>query len=214
MNLIKSVLIALEGIDGCGKTTLGNTLYHYFQSRIPTILTKEPGGSQLGKHIRTILQEKSFPVSAKAEYLLFAADRAQHMKEVIEPALTQKTIIISDRMADSSLAYQGYGRGLDLEMIRSINQWAMNGNTPDVVLYVRIDAQTAFERIIKRNEALTAFEQEKIDFFERVINGFETIFSKRQNVIILDGKQSPDALARDATEKLIIFMKENGFISL
>lgn len=211
MNLDKSILIALEGIDGCGKTTLAHALYDYFKKQVPTLLTKEPGGSQLGKQIRTILQEKSVPVSAIAEYLLFAADRAQHMIEVIEPALEKKTLIISDRMADSSLAYQGYGRGLDLMMIHSINQWAMKGISPHLIFYVRIDAQTAFERIRARNEALTAFEQEKIDFFERVINGFETIFSKRQNVIILDGKQSPQVLAQQTIDKLISFMKEKGF---
>src|SRR3990172_1551765 len=122
----RGLLITLEGIDGSGKSTLANAIVTALTTLGKhVVLTKEPGGTALRTELRAILQTQKNPVCDKAEFLLFAADRSQHFKELIVPALEQGQIVISDRMADSSLAYQGFGRGLDKEMISSINRWAM-----------------------------------------------------------------------------------------
>ena len=120
-------LICVEGIDGSGKSLFAQSLAKELGKKgYPTLLTREPGGTPLGERIRELLFDKKTPPCHKAEYLLFAASRAQHCHQLIAPALAEGTIIISDRMADSSLVYQGYIRGLSVDFIRSVNTWAMN----------------------------------------------------------------------------------------
>jgi dTMP kinase len=201
--LNKGILIAVEGIDGSGKSTLALNLYQALRTEYSSVtLTKEPGDSQLGLTLRSLLQEKPVPVCPKAEYLLFAADRAQHMHEVVAPALSKKSIVISDRMADSSVVYQGYGRGLDIDMIARINTWAMDGITPDLVLYVSIPLSIALERITLRKKPLSSFEQEQTQFTQKLLIGFEEIFKKKTNVINLDGTLAPQALMQTAKAAL------------
>ena len=203
----KGFLITVEGIDGSGKSTLVESLHGLLKDQgHKVIITKEPGKTQLGQKIRNILQQEKNLVCDKAEFLLFAADRAQHIEEVIVPALNNGNIIISDRMADSSLAYQGYGRGLDIELIKTINAWCMNGVEPDLTIYVDIDEKTALERIYKRKELLTAFEKESTAFWKRIKKGFGEILKSRSNVIWLDGKLPADEVtqqAYNAIQKLI-----------
>ncbi|MFH1643847.1 MAG: dTMP kinase [bacterium] len=199
----KGILISIEGIDGCGKTTLAQNLKLNFEEKKQEILlTQEPGGTSLGKKLRAILHEEKDLTCDLSEYLLFAADRAQHFKQIIISALKENKIVISDRLSDSSLAYQGYGRGLDIEMIKKTNKWAMQNIEPDFIIYVKIDTQTALQRIGKRNEKLTSFEKEKIDFWNKVIKGYEEIFKNKKNVIIVDGNLPPDILAKQTCEKL------------
>lgn len=195
----KGFLISIEGIDGSGKSTLARNLVDQLQKEDNEILlTKEPGGSPLGQKLRKILHEQKEIVCDTAEYLLFAADRAQHFFSIIKPALEQGKIVISDRLHDSSLAYQGYGRGLDITMIHSINSWAMNGIFPDLTIYVKIDVTTAMQRIKQSRNILTSFEQEKIDFWQRVADGFDTIFATRSNVVQLDGTLNQNELTDQA----------------
>lgn len=191
----KGRLISFEGIDGSGKSTLiknvGPTLKILGHK---VLLTKEPGGTELGKALRQILQMQKGMVCDMSEYLLFAADRAQHFEQLVIPALKAGTFVLADRLADSSLAYQGYGRGLDRDMITSINNWAMQGVAPDLVIYLRLDPALAFKRIVERNETLTSFEKEKIDFWQRVSKGYEEIFASRKNVVTLDATLPQDQL--------------------
>lgn len=199
----KGILISIEGIDGCGKTTLAKNLKQYFEEKkLNILLTQEPGGTKLGQKLRQILHEEKNMTSDLPEYLLFAADRAQHFEQIIIPNLKQNKIIISDRMADSSLAYQGYGRGLNIEMIKKVNNWAMQNVEPNIVIYVKIDTQTAFDRINKRNEKLTSFEQEKKDFWQKVLNGYKEIFKNKKNIITVDGTLSPEELTKQTIELL------------
>ena len=181
----KGMLITIEGIDGCGKSSVAQAVARLLSGQTEVVLTKEPGATALGKQLRALLQERTFPVSAQAEFLLFAADRAQHMKEQVIPAL-EAGKIVPDRMADSSLAYQGYGRGVEHEWITSINTWAMDGYEPDLTLYLQIDYPTAAQRLNRRSEMATVFEKEEALFFEKVIQGFETIYKDRTNVRIVD----------------------------
>ena len=108
--------------------------------------------------------------------MLFAADRAQHFEQKIIPALSQGSIVLSDRMGDSSVVYQGYARGLDIPMIQTINAWAMKGIIPDITLYVRINAQESEARITKRNLTRTTFEKEPILFTQKLVDGFDHLF--------------------------------------
>jgi dTMP kinase len=196
------LLISLEGIDGCGKSTLAGNLSTLLNAHgHPTYLTKEPGGSDLGKQLRTLLQTQPVAMNAYAEYLLFAADRAQHVQE-ITPHLLAGKCVISDRMADSSIVYQGYGRGLDISMIRSINAWIMRDLQPDITFYLRITTQQARKRIAQRKAESTVFEQEQADFTQRLIDGFDTLFKDAPHVIILDGMLNPSDITQQAYEAI------------
>ncbi len=212
-SLKRGILIAIEGIDGSGKTSLSNSLYQKFTNNgFSVLITKEPGGSLLGKKLRTILQEGSIPRCPKAEYLLFAADRAQHFQEVIIPALQQKKIVISDRLSDSSLVYQGYGRNVDLAMINDINQWTMEYIQPDLVCFISLDPTTARERLHSRQEALSTFDQETYEFVQKLIVGFETVFKNNKLVIRLDGEQSQQQIAHSAFESILQWITKNNII--
>ncbi len=182
------LLIGIEGIDGSGKSSLATALkQELINLKLSVILTKEPGGTTFGKELRQILQYRNTPLDPKAEFLLFAADRAQHFTELVIPALQSKQIVISDRTCDSSLVYQGYGRGLDLDTLKQINQWAMGNYQADLILYINIPLTAAQERMHKRAEAPTVFEQEQLDFKQKLIAGFETLYANQANVLKLDG---------------------------
>ena len=213
ITLKRGMLVSCEGIDGSGKSTLvKNVAKKLTEHNLPVIATREPGATQLGTVIRTLLQEKQIPICQKAEYLLFASDRAQHFHEIVIPNLQNNKIVISDRMADSSIVYQGFGRNLSIDMIKTINNWSMEKITPDLTLYVKISPEIARERLVKRNEKLTDYEKEKESFFKKLITGFETIFSHRQNVLYLDGTQTPEQLADTATEQILTWCKTNNVL--
>lgn len=209
-SLSRGVLIAVEGIDGSGKSTLVTNLAQaLLNQQLSVITTKEPGGSALGKQLRPIVQTQAGSICSKAEYLLFAADRAQHFAECIIPHLAQGDIIISDRMADSSLVYQGFGRGLDQTLLATINQWAMNNIQPDLVIYVRLDHKQAYQRLLQRKKTLTAFEKEQESFFKKLVDGYDTLFKNRTNVIHLDGTTTQETVAHEATQAVISWLKTN-----
>lgn len=185
------LLIAIEGIDGSGKSTLAKELYnHLCAKNMQVLLTKEPGDTPLGAMIRSLVQEQHVAICPKAEYLLFAADRAQHAQQVILPALAQGKIVISDRMGDSSIAYQGYARGLEIDMIKTINRWALNECMPNLTIFVKIDPTIARQRYIERSNHLSAFEKEEELFMRKIHDGFCDLYKNRSDVIVIDGNQS------------------------
>lgn len=199
--LLQGFLIAVEGIDGSGKTSLCQSLYKKLQPLLPVVMTKEPGGSELGLVIREFLQNQPIRIDPKAEFLLFAADRAQHFSNIIIPALTEKKLVLSDRLADSSLAYQGYGRQLGTDIIPLINQWVMQNIKPDLTIYVKVEVQTAIERLNTHRKNLSTFE--KAEFLTKVVAGFEEIFANRNDVLIVDGNQAPEIILAQTFEYII-----------
>lgn len=186
----KGYLIALEGIDGSGKTTLARSLHEAFTKQaIPAVLTKEPGATDFGKEIRAMIQNPQHTVPPLAEFFLFAADRAAHIVQVVKPALAAGKVIICDRMADSSIAYQAYGRGIPEHDVRMVNGIALQGILPNITFYLEIDYATAHDRIMQRNEKLSQFDQQKEDFFKRVQQGYEAVYAGRADVVRSDAVQ-------------------------
>lgn len=193
--LKRGVLVSLEGIDGAGKSTLINLLSTYLdQAQIDHIKTREPGGSLLGKQLSTMLHTNDFSICPKAEYLLFAADRAQHMHDLVLPALAQNKLVLSDRMDDSSVAYQGYGRGVDKEKITLINAWTMENYQPDIIFFIQVPVDIATKRIKSRGNQ-SQFEK-KAAFLEQVEKGFIALFATKKNVIYIDGTQDTPSVAK------------------
>ena len=184
--------VCVEGIDGSGKSVFSHDLAHTLTERgYSVVLTREPGGTPLGERIRDLLFDKKTPPCAKSEFLLFAASRAQHCQDLIQPALTQGSVVISDRMADSSLVYQGYVRGLSLELIRSVNAWAMGTVTPRILFYLKVDAATAFARVTSRKIAPSDFETSIVPL-QKAIDGFNAVFAGNPHVITLDATQKQE----------------------
>lgn len=197
LHIPQGYLIALEGIDGCGKTTLTKALAQLLtEKEVSVVTTREPGQTALGAKIRTIIQERSIAICSQAEYLLFAANRAQHFTEFVLPQLAAGNVVLCDRLFDSSLVYQGYARGLDVEMLTTVNRWVTFGRSqPDLVIYVRVEPQVAAERIKKRGAPITAYERESDVFINKLFQGYETLVAPRPNVLVVDGSMAPEELA-------------------
>lgn len=164
------MFIVFEGGEGCGKSTQARILYRRLRRRgIPALLTHEPGGTPLGRRLRGLLK-RGDPVAPETELLLFAASRAQLVVDIICPALEQGKVVISDRYVDSTLAYQGYGRGLAPGSIQKINDFATQGLRPDLVILLDISPTAGLGRKAKPHQ--DRFEQEEIAFHHRVRQGY------------------------------------------
>ena len=184
--------ITLEGAEGCGKSTHAARL----ATALDAVLTRETGGTAIGQRIRTILHDTAITnLSHRAEALLAAADRAQHIDEIVAPALTAGRHVVSDRSVYSTLAYQGYGRGLPLAEVRRINKWAVGTHWPDLVLLLDADPAVLERRM--RGRQLDRFEQEGDGFHQRVRDGFQHMAeTEPERWVVIDGSKSMDEVAR------------------
>ncbi len=175
----KGFFITFEGADGCGKTTQIELLNKYLQENgKETLLTREPGAKGLGVKLREILLNYDGEVSPNCESFLFLADRAQHVDCIIKPALDSGKIILCDRHTDSTVAYQGYGRGLDIDRITSLNIIATSGLKPDLTIVFDIDVETSMERVGKTKDRM---ESAGMEFFNKVRQGYLEIAKKEPN---------------------------------
>lgn len=166
----KGLFITFEGADGCGKTTQLNLLKEYLERKgYDVILTREPGAKGLGIKIREILLNYDGEVSNRCESFLFLADRAQNIDIIVNPAIKEGKIVLCDRHTDSSVAYQGYGRGLDIEQIKTLNNLATGGKIPDLTLVFDVDIETSMKRVGNEKDRM---ESAGVEFFNRVRNGY------------------------------------------
>jgi dTMP kinase len=164
------VYVAFEGAEASGKSTHAARL----AASLGAVVTQETGGTPIGQRLRTILHDTAVDhLDDRAEALIIAADRAQHFAEVIRPALAAGRSVVSDRSVYSTLAYQGYGRGLPLSDLRAINDWAMAGRWPDLVVFLDVTDQEAATRLAGRD--LDRFERAGADFHRRVVEGFRSL---------------------------------------
>ncbi|MCL4130399.1 UNVERIFIED_CONTAM: hypothetical protein GTU68_051654 [Idotea baltica] len=189
--------IAFEGGEGSGKSTQASRV----AERLDAVLTREPGGTPLGGELRgLLLNTDSYSVGPRAEALMMAADRAQHLQDLILPALSQGRHVVSDRSAYSSLAYQGGGRELGVEAIRSVNDWAIYGRWPDLVVYLRVPREVAVTRL---NRSLDRFEQEGEGFHTRVASTFDQLaMEDDERWLVVDGSGSIDDVAAEVWDRL------------
>ena len=196
------MFVTVEGVEGAGKSTRLGMLSAEFERRgLSFIRTREPGGCGLGAKIRPLLLDVSSRVDSRAELFLFLADRAQHVEETIRPALARGEWVLCDRYADSTIAYQGYGRGMNVETLQSLNDYATGGLWPDRTLLLDLPVETGLERALARNgrEGLSQsegrFEAEALAFHRRIREGFlERAARWPERFCVLDATLAPEEL--------------------
>ena len=198
------MFISFEGTEGVGKTTLIRKLYDYFQAQnIDVVLTREPGGTPMAEQIRSVLLSVNHDeaMSNDTELLLIYAARAQHLQQVIIPALQAGKVVLCDRFTDASFAYQCFGRGLSQEKFHLLNQNFVS-HCPDVTFWLDAPIETGMARARERG-ALDRFEQEKVSFFEKVRTGFEEIHQNEpERMKRLDATQVPEQVFKEALSYL------------
>jgi len=204
---MKGKFIVIEGIDGCGKTTQINEISKWLPNsgliakNSKLITTREPGGSFLGEKIRNLILEnnqKDKP-SSLSELLLYSADRAEHVYKVISPALKNNHWVLSDRFSDSTLAYQGYGRDINLNIIKSLELIACQGESPDLTIFLDISPEESMFR--RRNKMPDRMESEGLKFLEKVNNGFKLI-AKEKKWKVISASQNINNITNEIMETL------------
>jgi dTMP kinase len=204
------MFLTVEGVEGAGKSTFIGLLEAELVKRgIPFLRTREPGGCALGRQIRPLLLDAAQKVDARAELFLFLADRAQHVADTIRPALESGQWVICDRYADSTIAYQGYGRGMDVELLQSLNDCATGGLWPDITFLLDLPAEVGLGRALARNgrEGLTQsegrFEAEALAFHQRIREGFLARAARwPERFRVLDASLPPEGIVEQAMEHL------------
>ncbi|MBD2665127.1 thymidylate kinase [Richelia sinica FACHB-800] len=190
--------IVFEGVEGCGKTTQMHLCAKWLEDLgVPVILTREPGGTELGRELRRLLLEKSEdkPVGEVTELLLYAADRAQHVQQEIKPHLAAGKYVLCDRYIDSTIAYQGYGRGLSMSLINQLNHIATGGLESDLTIWLDVNVEVGLARKRGSEEVLDRIEQENISFHRRVQQGYSELSSQNPSrIVAIDGNLQPDAV--------------------
>lgn len=203
------MFVTFEGPEGSGKTTQIQLLDRALRARgLQVVCTREPGGTAIGEQIRAVLHahENAAMVPA-AEVLLYSADRAQHVREVVAPALRRGDIVVSDRYAESTLAYQGYGRGLDMEALRHITAFATDGLRPDLVVYLDLDVEVGLQRK-RREQAMgrgewNRMDQQEVAFHRRVREGYLTMAREEpRRWLVVDAARSIETVHRAIRERI------------
>ncbi len=211
------MFITFEGTEGSGKSTQANMLADYLRAQFgenKVLLTREPGGTRIGEQIREVVHsQRNQELVAATEFLLYNAARAQVVAEVIRPALAQGKIVLSDRFADSTLAYQGYGRQLDLDMVRKVIEFATGGLKPDVTFYFDV---TVDEGLARRKNGqkyggeLNRMDSQTREFYERVYEGYCKLMREEPTRWFqIDGSQSIERVQMDLRSKLERFLVQS-----
>lgn len=194
------MFITFEGSEGSGKSTQINMLAAYLgQQGYEVLVTREPGGTHIGEQVRQCLHDvKNKEMTAAAEVLLYSASRSQLVREVIVPALENGVIVISDRYADSTMAYQGYGRQLDLDALGTITHFATGGLKPDLTILFDIDVEEGLSRRSVGGEEMNRMDLQEVAFYKRVRNGYmELVKQEPERWVIVDAGRPPDEIQND-----------------
>ena len=201
--MTQGLFITFEGPDGCGKTTQMKLLAEYFtKNGKEVVLTREPGGKGLGEKVREILLNYDGEVSDRCESFLFLADRAQNIDIIVNPAVKQGKIVLCDRHIDSTVAYQGYGRGLDIERINMLNNLATNGKKPDLTFVFDVDVETSMKRVGKEKDRM---ESAGMEFHNRVRQGYlELAKQEPQRIKVIDATKSIEEIHKKVVILIVL----------
>ena len=203
-----SAFITFEGPEGSGKTTVINEVYHRLVKDYDVIMTGEPGGVPTGEEIRKIVLEGN-DMDIRTEAMLFAASRREHLVLKVIPALKEGKVVLCDRYIDSSLAYQGYARGIGVEEVRALNEFAINGLYPDLTIYLNVSAEVGRERIIKNSRDQNRLDQEDLKFHEKVIEGYqEIIHNESQRFKSVNADQPLENVVEDTYQTIIKYLEK------
>jgi len=212
MVMKRGYFISFEGPEGSGKTTQARKLVAKLEKQErPVIYTREPGGTQVGELIRGILQHDQVDeaIFSETEILLFASSRAQLVRKVINPTLEAGSWVVCDRFTDSTLAYQGYARGLDISALKRINDFAVGNNYPSLTILLDIDFESGFKRLHQRGEKPDRIERESRPFHEKVRQGYlEIARAEPQRFCILDASQDVELVH----EQVLTILKEKSLL--
>ncbi len=206
----KGLFITFEGCDGCGKTTaITNVDRILSDNNIEHILTREPGGSRIAEEIRNIiLDKKNVEEDCRTEALLYAASRRQHLVEKVLPSLNEGKLVICDRYLDSSLAYQGYARGIGIDNVMSINAFAIENTMPDLTFFLDLSPEEGMKRISSRTRESDRLDQEKITFHQKVYDGYKIVNEMfKDRIVVIDASKTKDAIAKEIAD---IILKKLG----
>ena len=214
------LFITFEGIEGCGKSTqVGLLATHLEQQRIKVLTTREPGGCPIADAIRRILLDpENAALVPRAELLLYAAARAQHVTEVIQPALKRGMVVICDRFTDATLVYQGFGRGLDFELIHPLNQMATAGVVPDLTLLLDMPPEEGLRRAAQRNTAAALahearFDREPLEFHSKIRRGYLFLAEQEARFRIIDAQGDVAVVARRIQQVVDDALVSHGLLS-
>ncbi len=193
----KGLFITFEGVDGCGKTTQLKLIADYLSNKkIDAIITREPGAKGLGEKLRNILLNYDGKIAPQCESFLFLADRAQHIEQIVKPAINSGKIVLCDRHTDSTVAYQGYGRGLNIDEIHYLNNLATGGFKPDLTIVFDVDIDTSMSRVGNEKDRM---ETSGLEFFNRVRNGYLEIAKQEpERVKVLNAAKSIENVFADS----------------
>ncbi|KLV22191.1 thymidylate kinase [Niallia circulans] len=209
--MTKGIFITLEGPEGAGKTTVIDMLLNYYQEKeLQIIKTREPGGIPISEKIRNIiLDPKHTEMDARTEALLYAAARRQHLVEKVIPALNDGAIVICDRFIDSSLAYQGHARGIDMDEIWEINQFAIGDTMPELTIYFDLDPRVGLARINNTSDReINRLDLEKIEFHEKVQEGYYKVIERfPERIIKVDASKPLEQVLEDTVDIINRFLK-------
>ena len=196
------MFITFEGIDGVGKSTQLDMLEkHLVESGREVVRTLEPGGTELGQEIRHLLLHRKGDVAPRSEALLYAADRAHHVETKIKPALASGKVVLSDRYFDSSVAYQGAARELDVNEVREISLWAIDRLLPDLTVLLDLDAAAAIERRGNKGTEPDRLEREQVEFFERAREEYLRM-AKEPRFLVIDATLSPQEIHAQVLQRV------------
>ena len=211
----KGYFISLEGPEGCGKTSQIPKIVEHLRGLGLTVFpTREPGGTSISEQIRDVLHDlKNFKMHPRTETLLYQAARAQIVEEVILPRLRDGEVVISDRYFDSTIAYQGFGREQNIQSIMSLVEFATGGLKPDLTLYMSLDVEVGLERKRKNNDEWNRMDDQEIQFYQRVKEGYSWIMSHDSGRFsLIDAVKSPDEVYEQLRTSIESRLRFNGFL--